>query len=72
MADPRVAKAKRGEQFRRSLPHVSAAALAEIIRVAKSTDLSDIPSSRTGIMRARDVSLDNTPYGEMIIDLPML
>ena len=65
------AKAKRLMSMRRSLPHMSGTALAEYITLAKTTDLSTLPSSRRSTNRAKDLTLTDTPYGPCFVEVTL-
>ena len=56
---------------RRSLPHLSGSALASVMRYVKDHDVSDVPTSRSCYRKARDSSLPDTPYGPMVLEVPV-
>ena len=58
---------ERTDALRRSLPHMTASAMAALVNFAKDNDISDIAASRKGIQHARDASLADTPFGPQLI-----
>lgn len=72
MAEPRAAKLRRLEQFRRRVPYVSASALSAILA---EVDRAGVPDarSRRDMRDARNLEVDDaTPYGPLfhVSDLP--
>ena len=57
--------------LRRSLPHMTMSAMAALVKYAKEHDISDIPHDRRGLSKSRDVSLEDTPFGPMLIRSPL-
>ena len=55
------------ERLRRSVPHVSANALAAIMKFARNNDVSQIATSASAMRRSRDAALPDTPYGPMLV-----
>ena len=66
MASDRLRKAKKTMHLRHSLPHVSVTAFTNIIKAATEMELSELPSSMAAYRRQRDLSLEPTPFGEVI------
>ena len=65
-------RAVRTMKLRRSLPHMSASAMASVVKYAQDHDLSDLPSSTRGIRRDRDTTLEDTPFGPMLISTSLV
>ena len=57
---------RRTDDLRRSLPHMSAAAMSALVKFAKDNDISDIAATRKGIQLARDAKLADTPFGPQL------
>ena len=66
-----IEKAKRTMAMRRSLPHMSGTALVEFIKFAKATNLSTVASSRPALDRAKALTLDDTPYGPLFLEVTL-
>ena len=69
---PVAERAVRTMKLRRSLPHMSASAMASVVKYAQDHDLSDLPSSTRGIRRDRDTTLEDTPFGPMLISTSLV
>ena len=67
--DSSSSKAQRAMSLRRSLPHMSASAFTQFVKMTKQTDLSELPDNRRALQHARDISLKDTPYGSMFVKL---
>ena len=66
MSEERVSKLRKLNQFRRSLPHVSASALSAILQEAAAGNIPDIHHSR-GMWEATNAELNEaTPYGSLL------
>ena len=64
--DNRAAKLRRLDDFRRSVPYVSASAMAAILKLAKQ-DMPEL-DNRMSMQEARDVRVsENTPYGTLMM-----
>ena len=69
MADDRARKYQRLERFRRSMPHVSASALSQILQGVEASGLPE-RHTRSDIAAARDQRMhEDTPYGPMITEI---
>ena len=62
---------KRLMATRRSLPHMTQTALSAFIQYAKEHQVTDLPSSRRSQNRARSATLGETPYGKLVIQVPL-
>ena len=65
------ARAAAAMQLRRALPHMSVSALAAFVQVARTTDLDELPTDRKAWAKAKMASLADTPYGPMLLRLPL-
>ena len=66
----RLAKLRKLDYARNSLPHVSQAALAAFIRSARDGDLPTASSTKD-VRAARDLATDvDTPYGKLLDEAP--
>ena len=64
-------RAKTHMFVRRSLPHVSQSGLVAVVKHAKTHGLDELPTSRKGWFVARNVSLGDTPYGPMLVEVTL-
>jgi hypothetical protein len=71
VSDAYVTRAKKTINLRRSLPHVSGSAFAAIIRHCQENNVSDVISHRTDLVRARNCSLDDTPFGPLLVKVTL-
>ena len=62
----------RTDQVRRQLPHITQSALVEMIKLARETDLSELPTTRRHLRAARDGALQDSPYGPMLLNVPLI
>jgi len=68
----RSCKLRRLDDFRRKVPHVSATALASILKEAREHGIPEI-SDRRAIREARDEQMQEvTPYGSALMELPVV
>ena len=65
----KASRAKTAMSLRRSLPHMSQSALAAMVKYAKEHGVDDLPDTRVGWFNARNISLGDTPYGPMILEV---
>ena len=68
-----VTQAAKLMRIRHGLPHVSTSALTAFVRHlhAHPDELAQMPSNRKAWQRARDATLCDTPYGHMLLQVPL-
>ena len=66
MKSERVQKAQKTMHLRHSLPHLSVSAFTGVIKAAGEIDFSELAASRSAYRRQRCLSLEPTPFGEVI------
>ena len=67
----RMARAKESMEMRRKIPHVSNSAMAAFIKYAQENDLSTHVANKRSLKRDRDMCLEDTPFGPMLITVPL-
>ena len=66
MASDMARKAQKTMHLRHSLPHLSQSAFAAVIKAAGESDFSELAASQGAYHNARRISLEPTPFGEVI------
>ena len=61
-------KARRLNEMRRVLPHMSQSAMSAVIGYIQTHEVSDLPSDRRSAQRAISLSLPDTPYGAVLVE----
>ena len=67
-----MSKAQRAMTVKRMFPHCSQSAFTSMVKLAKTTDMSDLPTSRKVYRDLRQQSLKDTPYGSMFLSVPLI
>ena len=69
--DAVAAKATKTMKIRHQLPHMSTSAFSAFVQLAKTTDLSDVASSNKANRQAKFASLTDTPFGPVLLQIPL-
>ena len=72
MSDANRSKAQRGLNARLSLPHMSTSAVVAAMKFAQNSNVEDMPSSRIAYSLAKVCSLEDTPYGSLVVAPPLV
>ncbi len=70
-SEAQMAKAKKTMSIRRTLPHMSGSACTSLVKYAKTHDISDVSSSGKQLREHKMLSLEDTPYGPLLLTLPL-
>ena len=72
MSDSTRAKAQRSVNTRMSLPHMSQSAFVAVMKFAQHNNVDDMPSSRAAYSLAMESCFEDTPYGPLIVTVPLI
>ena len=65
------AKALKTMSLRRSMPHVTQEAFVSLVKFCKDNDISETSSSRRSLQNDKRISLADTPYGPLLVTVPL-